>query len=528
MRILIWLSLVTVVIIAQPGCTTTFKSATDAHTKGKFDEAADEADKLVPTPSKDGKLTIEARYDRDRLWVGLEKAKILSDAGQLTEAVDLFDHVRKEAEFLRHIESAYASNPVDPANWDIEQLATDIGQTVVGADQTVYLLQPHEEILCNTYAALDSLLQGPDSADSAAAGTFAYEARRLQQFALEDLKAAGYEVKEPPASRMDGTIISELPDGQSSNFSVTQIFTLGDFSGAKQEMKSVISSARAVGAANPVVAFSSVVQWAAYMRSFKATDATVAAKQVADYCGAPQLAAEMKHLASSPNDYPFVLVLVDAGRGPVRRSFNVRLPIVVPNVCVADFRAVYPALKFRTEDRPRDIRVGTPGDMRPAAALDSIDAIVARDFRRREADLWWMPTIRAGMRTAASLAIQIQQSKEKDKTISWAAAITSVVVAEAEQPDLRAWTTLPATQHAALMKRPSNGKVHVELASQGASSAMDVDVPEGSSIVYVRALTPTLRYSRVAPLFAGDNQQAKPQVNSASAPVPPTVANGGM
>jgi hypothetical protein len=528
MRVLIWWSLATLVTVAQPGCTTPFHTATDAHAKGKFDKALERAEDLVPTPTKDGKLTIDARYDRDRLWVGLEKAKILSDAGKMDEAVDLFDHVRREAEFLRHIESAYANNPVDPANWDFEQLMADLSQTVVGADQTVFLLQPHEEILCNTYAALDCLLQGPDSADSKAAGTFAYEARRLQQFALEDLKAAGYEVKEPPASRMDGTIISELPDGQSSNFSVTQIFTLGDFSGAKEEMKSVISSARAVGAANPVVAFSSVVQWAAYMRSFKATDATVAAKQVADYCGAPQLAAEMKHLASSPNDYPFVLVLVDAGRGPVRRSFNVRLPIVIPNVCAADFRAVYPALKFRTEDRPRDIRVGAPGDMRPAAALDSIDAIVARDFQRREAELWWMPTIRAGIRTAASLAIQIQQSKEKDKTISVVAALASVVVAEAEQPDLRAWTTLPATQHAALIKRPANGKVHVELASPGASSAMDVDVPEGSSIIYIRALTPTLRYSRVAPLFAGDNQPAKPQVNSASAPVAPTVANGGM
>lgn len=528
MRVLIWWSLATLVTVAQPGCTTPFHTATDAHAKGKFDKALERANDLVPTPTKDGKLTIDARYDRDRLWVGLEKAKILSDAGKLDEAVDLFDHVRREAEFLRHIESAYADNPVDPANWDFEQLMTDLSQTVVGADQTVYLLQPHEEILCNSYAALDCLLQGPDSADSKAGGAFAYEARRLQQFALEDLKAAGYEVKEPPASRMDGKVISELPDGQSSNFSVTQIFTLGDFSGAKEEMKSVISSARAVGAANPVVAFSSVVQWATFMQSSKAIDAVGAAKQVAEDSGAAELAAEMKRLASAPSDYPFVLVLVDAGRGPVRRSFNVRLPIVVPNVCVADFRAVYPALKFRTEDRPRDIRVGTPGDMRPAAALDSIDAIVARDFRRREAELWWMPTIRAGIRTTASLAIQIQQSKEKDKTISWAAAITSVVVAEAEQPDLRAWTTLPATQHAALMKRPANGKVHVELASQGASSAMDVDVPEGSSIVYVRALTPTVRYSRVAPLFAGDNQPAKPQVNSASAPGEPTVANGGM
>jgi len=525
MRVLSFASVAALAVTVQFGCTTKFNTATDAHTKGSFDKAANEADKSVPTPKQDGKLVIKASYDRDRLWVGLEKAKIMSDAGRLEEAVDLFDHVHREAEFLRHIESAYATNPVDPANWDFEQFMTDMGQTVLGADQTVYLLQPHEEILCNTYAALDSLLQGPGSADRVTAGAFVQEARRLQQFAREDLKAAGYEVKEPPASRMDGKIVSSMPaGGESSGFSVMQIFTLGDFSAAKEQMKSVISSARAAGAANPVVAFSTAVQWATFMQSSKAIDAGAAATSLSEECGATALAAEMKRLASNPNDYPFVLVLVDAGRGPVRRSFNVRLPIVIPNVGYADFRAVYPALKFRTADRPQDIRVGTPGDMKPAAALDSIDAIVARDFRRREAELWWMPTIRAALRTVASIAVQATQAKEKDKTVSIIAALGSVVVAEAEQPDLRAWTTLPATQHAALIRRPANGKVHVELKGEGGSGTMDIDVPQGSSLVYVRALTPVIQYSRVAPLLGGEDPAPKPQPTSASAGSAPAGA----
>jgi hypothetical protein len=485
------------------GCTTKFNTATDAHARGNFDAAAAEADKLVPTPTKNGKIAIGAQYDRDRLWVGLEKAKILSDAGKLEEAVDLFDHVRREANFLRHIESAYAACPTDPANWNFDQFMQDAGQAVMGADQTVFLLQPHDEILCNTYAALDALLQGPDAADSAAAGAFASEARRLQQFMLEDLKAAGYSVKEPPASRMDGKIATKFPGGSSFGFGVDQVFSLGDFPTAKSEMKSVIEAARAAGAANPVVAFSSVVQWAAYMRALKAVDAGSAAKQVAMDCGAKTLSDEMAKLAQEPKEYPFVLVLVDAGFGPERTSFQVEIPIVIPDTCTVLFRAVYPRLKFRTQNRPVEIKVGSESGMTPAAALDSIDAIVARDFQRREAELWWVPTIRAALRAAASAAVQIQQRESKDKTVSMIALIGGIVIAKAEQPDLRAWTTLPATQHAALVRRPADGKVRVALGGDGESSIIDIDVPNGSSIVYVRALTPTLHFARVSPMWGG-------------------------
>ena len=43
MRVLIWWSLATLVTVAQPGCTTPFHTATDAHAKGKFDKALERA-----------------------------------------------------------------------------------------------------------------------------------------------------------------------------------------------------------------------------------------------------------------------------------------------------------------------------------------------------------------------------------------------------------------------------------------------------------------------------------------------------
>jgi hypothetical protein len=223
----------------------------------------------------------------------------------------------------------------------------------------------------------------------------------------------------------------------------------------------------------------------------------------------------MAKLAQEPKEYPFVLVLVDAGFGPERTSFQVEIPIVIPDTCTVLFRAVYPRLKFRTQNRPVEIKVGSESGMTPAAALDSIDAIVARDFQRREAELWWVPTIRAALRAAASAAVQIQQRESKDKTVSMIALIGGIVIAKAEQPDLRAWTTLPATQHAALVRRPADGKVRVALAGEGESGTIDIAVPEGSSIVYVRALTPTLGFTRVSPMWGG---AAKSSEASAKAP----------
>ena len=51
------------------------------------------------------------------------------------------------------------------------QFTNDVGQAVMGADQTVYLLRPYEMILCTTYASLDSLMLG-----SGACAPFAREA----------------------------------------------------------------------------------------------------------------------------------------------------------------------------------------------------------------------------------------------------------------------------------------------------------------------------------------------------------------
>ena len=67
--------------IAISGCTTKFNTATDAHDIGDFQKAASNADSLAPMVKSNGKDKLDVQYQRDALWIGLEKAKILSDAG---------------------------------------------------------------------------------------------------------------------------------------------------------------------------------------------------------------------------------------------------------------------------------------------------------------------------------------------------------------------------------------------------------------------------------------------------------------
>lgn len=56
-------------------------------------------------------------------------------------------------------------------------------------------------------------------------------------------------------------------------------------------------------------------------------------------------------------------------------------------------------------------------------------------------------------------------------------------------PDLRSWTTLPATQHAAIIPHPTSGKLHLILDAGGgvAGQSTHVFIPEGPAFVYVRS-----------------------------------------
>lgn len=470
---------------------------TDRYDAGEFVAAAIAGDEtLAMLRDGDGVVVgIGVQYQRDRLWAGLEKAKILQDAARFQDSLDAYTWVYAEQDWLAEIESNYAENPLDPSNWNAGQFLEDAGQAVVGADQTDYIVQPYEAILTASYASLVAMmLDEPRAAD------FARQSMTLQGQWRENLGLDLVEVRDAASPSIDSGLASRNP--QLSGFSIASILNLDQFGKARSEMRQVVEAAAKAGAASPFLPAASLVNWAAFVKNDRYSDAITAVEGFRAFSGNASLASELEAVMNAPVPSDKVLVLVGAGRGPARDSFSVRVPVPIPSVGTGYFRGVYPVLKFR--DGPsRPSRVTVAGA--PLAVVGSVDAVAAQDFSRREPSLWWLPTFRGVLRAAASIAAQAAT----DSSDSWMGAVitaVNVVVAEAEQPDLRMWTSLPGVFFASLVDRPRSGMLDISLEATSGANAVQVEVPNGLSFVYVRSLEPGLTVAHVASLRAGSGQ----------------------
>ena len=504
-------------LVLQTACTTNLKTSTDAYHAGDFAKANEEIEKSVPDNTEAKASTdpaIKVQYDRDLLWAGLEKAKINQDDGKFKKSLKLYQYLQNRAEFLRTIESNYARNPADMKNWDAGQFMQDAGQAVVGADQTDYVLQPYEMILINAYAMLDAIMEKDDAAP------YARTAVRLQELERDDLKRVGVEVTQPNADKVDSALHSKAP--QLAGFNIGSVFGADGFTNANAALSEAIRSAKEARAADPRVTLACVLEWAAYLIAGDFGAAETAAKMVRETSGASKLADALQAVKAQDD---FVLVLVGAGRAPERDSFKVRVPIPIPNIATGYFVGVYPFLKFRTENRPNQITITSQSGTNTLEVIDSIDAIMAKNFQRREVELWWIPTIRAIIRTAASMAAQAAMNKN-DKNAGYAKLgilLANLAVAEAEQADLRVWSTLPGAHYAALVKRPTDGVLNIEIGDGSTKSKVSANVKEGSSLVYIRALTPNMHTKAyVASLMPKSSKESKPDA-ATEMPAPVTA-----
>lgn len=474
--------------LAGIGCTTNLKKATDAHQSGQFDVAATEMDQIAPheTMANGDVASVKVPYDRDRFWVALEKAKILEDHGDFRTSLELYEWVFNTANDRRKIESWYQENPSKIETWDAAAFIEQSSQAVAGADQTDYLLQPYELILVNSYNTLDSLL-----ADTREQNAFALRAQEVQELEKKDLANAGQEVVQAPAKAVDQRLSTVKNSGIPQGFSMESLYQQTGFGAAQESMRSVVSQARAARCADPRVASAYVTQWAAHMKARNIQSARSARMELASACGATALLADLQKFESNGGD-DFVLVFVGAGKAPARDFFSIRLPVPVPNVGMGYFRGVYPMLRFRPEGRPTQLAVSADGSRRVLEQVDSIDAIAARNFQRRELELWTIPTIRGVIRTAASLVAQAAARKNDQSGLGSLIALASIVAAEAEQADLRIWSTLPAAHHVAVVPRPADGKLKIELSDGTTNGQVETTVGPGSTILYLRAITPTM------------------------------------
>jgi hypothetical protein len=367
-------------------------------------------------------------------------------------------------------------------------------------------------ILINAYAMLDAMMLGDDAAP------YAKRAVRLQEFEREDLQRVGVEVTQPNADKVDSALHSKAP--QLAGFNIGSVFGADGFTNANAALSEAIRSAKEARAADPRVTLACVLEWAAYVIAGDFGAAATAAKMVSETSGASKLANSMQAVTAQDD---FVLVLVGAGRAPERDYFSVRIPI--PNIATGYYRGVYPFLKFRTQNRPNQITITSQAGTNTLEVIDSIDAIMAKNFQRREVELWWIPTIRGIIRTAASMAAQAT-TNNNDKNAGLVKLLmfgANVAVAEAEQADLRVWSTLPGAHYAALVKRPADGVLNIEIGDGSTKGNVTANVKEGSSLVYIRALTPNMKTNAyVASLIPKSREESKADA-APKTPEPATV-----
>lgn len=469
------------------GCTTDSSLMVDNYNQGRFAEAAIAGDEAFAVLRQEGSSRIDKLGEvrsQDQLWIGIEKAKILGDAGRFGESFELFRWVDDRQTDAAVIETLFAENPLNADSWDASQFTEDVGQAVVGADQTTYVVQPYEAILARSYGALSGMF--------AEGGQYAQFAQRSQELQSDWQRNLGLEFvssRTAPTEKMDRSVSGGVESGiDLGGFSVANILNVQEFGRAKQAMATVIAEAGSANASSPFVPSASIINWAAFVKDGNFRQAGVASQNVERFTGATDLATALQQAAKSPDATDKVVVFVGAGRGPVRDFFSVRVPIPIPEVGNGYYRGVYPVLEFRGQDTcPERISVGGQA----LEVIDSVDAIAAQNFQLREPSLWWTPTVRGTIRAVASIVAQAADG-ESGGIFDLAILGANVIMAEAEQADVRMWSSLPAMHFAAVVDRPADGNLVVDLASETGSGSVSVEVPEGLSFVYVRALEPGL------------------------------------
>ena len=494
-------------LVLQTACTTNLKTSTDAYHAGDFAKANVEIEKSAPdnTEAKVGTdPPIKVKYDRDLFWAGLEKAKINQDDGKFKKSFDLYIKLYERAYKLALKESWFAKNPADMKNWDANQFMQDAGQAVLGADQTDYIVQPYEMILINSYAMLDAMLLDKEGKDFSKSKALTKGTIQWQELTRDDLKLSKVN-SQPDSDKVDSALRAKAP--QLSGFNIASVFGADGFSKAKAALSESIQAAGKNG--DPRVTLGSVLEWATFVQDQNFAAAEGAALEIGNTSAAVNLSKEAGNFTKKGD---FVLVLVGAGRAPERDSFKVRVPIPIPNIATGYFVGVYPFLKFRTQNRPNQITITSQAGTNTLEVIDSIDAIMAKNFQRREIELWWIPTIRGIIRTAASMAAQAT-TNNNDKNAGLVKLLmfaANVAVAEAEQADLRVWSTLPGAHYAALIKRPADGVLNIEIGDGSTKGNVTANVKEGSSLVYIRALTPNMKTNAyVASLIPKSREESK-------------------
>lgn len=197
-------------------------------------------------------------------------------------------------------------------------------------------------------------------------------------------------------------------------------------------------------------------------------------------------------------------VIFETGLAPVREQVRIDVPLFIATTRVPYVGAAFPRLRFRRHFANTlaisTVAAGTAGAAGSAVApppppvsterIANVDAIVAADFNNALPSVIARTLINAGVKAAASYAVNEASARSRNAGVQLAAFVGTFAYSYATTgADLRAWHSLPKEFQIAKLPTPANRRLRL---ATGAAPFVEITLDPGEvNVVHVRSPSET-------------------------------------
>lgn len=419
------------------GCSSTnLEHAYALHESGAFPAAADEI------------VEVELARQVDRIWVLLERGKMLQDAGRWQASIDAF---READELFELLDESAVISAGAIANMSTALVTDDRSLDYVG--------NGFDRILLGAAMIVNHLELG----DFETAAVYARRQLTRQR-----------EMQELHAQRIEQRAADDAAAQESRAKTSTQ--DVEQQAGYQQQL-AVLD-----GWTNPAYADFSVPYgyFAAALALGAAARYGEQERMLADLAGMLPDDPHVRALLGERGLGRRVYVLFENGVAPMRvdKSFFYISPLGATSVPVPD-------LVVRDQGRSRALRITAGSETHETTLLDRVDQMMANEFKADLAGIW--------LRAIVAVVLKEVATKQAyDSAGGWGILIGSIVKTLV-RPDTRAWRSLPGEHQVAVFERPASGRVGLSLDGPYGTPLppLEVVLPgEGACLLWVRTTAP--------------------------------------
>lgn len=420
------------------GCTTNLKQPKQLHDQGRFEAAAAAVQQVQAEP-------------QDTIWVRLEQGKILQDAGRFEASNRNFEEAYAIRQSLDDAAEISATGAVNNALIFLtDDRALDYEGTMV------------DRILMRQAVVVNHLLLGQFDLAAVVARSLEREQEQVRR---------AFEVEQANRQRA----IEEAAKSRSLAVDAKSIEANPGFQSHRAQLDSMIgASAQAL-----VVPGAGFPAWVAFMADRATDQADGALKWLAEGPIPASLVTRLGERVRSGSLGEEVYVYFEEGRAPERIDGSIGFQ-VAPGVRIP--KVALPKLRSRSGGSIDRLRISGGESVVDTETIGSVEAAVAAEFRERLIYTWGRPVLIAAFKIGLTVgaAASVDNDNARGLILLGGAIWNSLTM-----PDLRSWTTLPATQQAAVLPRPADGRLQFQVSSSS-TPMKTVVLPRGPSFVYAR------------------------------------------